>query len=152
SVQQEGSFQGLDLIPSRQGMLLLEVLLQQRSAQVGVLPIKWASFSRYLASTRISLFSELRSGVELVQSVEDYSLARRLRDMPARERHALLTITLRTFILQVLGAPADTTLDPQRPLRELGFDSLMSVELRNLLRTATGYPLPATLVYDYPTM
>ncbi|HEX7736851.1 MAG TPA: type I polyketide synthase [Ktedonobacteraceae bacterium] len=151
-IQQEGAFQGMDLIPSWQGMLILEALLQRRTAQVGVLPIKWPVFSRYATSTRLSLFSELQAGAEEAQPVEDYLLARRLLDTPARERHALLTTTLRAFILQVLGARADTTLDPRRPLRELGFDSLMSVELRNLLRAATGYPFPATLVYDYPTM
>jgi acyl carrier protein len=142
----------MDLIPSWQGMQVLEALLQQRTAQVGVLPIKWPAFSRYVTPTRLSLFSELQPGADQAQPVEDSSLAQRLRAMPAQERPALLTTTLRAFILQVLGARADTMLDPRRPLKELGFDSLMAVELRNRLRTATGYPFPATLVYDYPTM
>ncbi|GIE12752.1 type I polyketide synthase [Paractinoplanes ferrugineus] len=58
---------------------------------------------------------------------------------------------VRAEIAAAVGHADATRIAADRPLRELGFDSLMSVQLRNRLSAATGVKLPATLVFDYPT-
>jgi len=58
---------------------------------------------------------------------------------------------VRTHIAAVIGQSDPERIDPGTPLRDLGFDSLMSVELRTRLAEAVGARLPATLVFDHPT-
>ncbi|WP_162641758.1 type I polyketide synthase [Streptosporangium sp. 'caverna'] len=83
---------------------------------------------------------------------EGRRLARRLTGLAVRERDDLLLELIRQRIAEVLGyAELDSARLLSNTFKELGFDSLTAIDLRNALAAATGLRLPATLVFDYPT-
>ena len=63
----------------------------------------------------------------------------------------MLVKKVREDVAAMLGLAGASSIAPDRPLKELGLDSLMAVELRNRLSTLVGAPLPSTLAFDYPT-
>ncbi len=78
------------------------------------------------------------------------TLARRLREAPQAARVRLAEHFVRAEVAAILGHPSAEAIGPNDAFKDLGFDSLAAVELRNRLNLATGLQLPATVVFDFP--
>jgi mycoketide-CoA synthase len=85
------------------------------------------------------------------RATDSSALQRQLADRGEAEQYKLLLDLVRGHTAAVLGHDDPAAIDAKRPFSELGFDSLTAVELRNRLKAATGVPLSATAIFDYPT-
>ncbi|MFE6872413.1 SDR family NAD(P)-dependent oxidoreductase [Kitasatospora sp. NPDC057692] len=89
-------------------------------------------------------------GAETPGTPDAGALRRRLAALSEKERERELVTFVRTLAAAVLGHPGADEVGPERAFKEVGFDSLMAVELRKRLMRATGVHLRSTLVFDFP--
>jgi 4-hydroxyphenylalkanoate synthase len=114
--------------------------------------------TRALSGELPALFSGLarRPRRRLIDDIVDATqsrsaLAQRLHALAPEDQHSLLVEMVCVNAAEVLGRTAPEEIDPDTTFRDLGFDSLTGVELRNHFKTATGLTLSPTLIFDHPT-
>ncbi|MEU4933233.1 beta-ketoacyl synthase N-terminal-like domain-containing protein, partial [Streptomyces yokosukanensis] len=130
-------------------------------AALTIADFDWAAFAPGFTAVRQGrLLADLPEVEVLVRSARSAgdrtgrsasTLVAQLRGMAEGDREPFLLGLVRTQVAEVLGHSGAEDVEAGRAFREIGFDSLTAVELRNRLGAATELRLPATLVYDYPT-
>ncbi len=149
---------GIGSITPEQGVRTLGLLLNQAEANVTVLPVRWQKFFDGFPGAVPAMLRVVAKGAaqkkEAGQAVAaaGQDVKAQLAAVPEAEREALLLTFVRDQVAKVLGLEAGYALDVQVPFTSLGLDSLMAVEVRNALAAAMGRTLPASLVFDYPTI
>ncbi|MEV6109184.1 type I polyketide synthase [Streptomyces sp. NPDC051940] len=146
--------QGLPALPAERGLELFDAALQTEEPLLVPLPVNETA----LAARGDSVPPLLRGTVRptavrrtAASGAGGEGLAGRLARLTAGERARTLLDLVAEQVATVLGHESAAAVGPDRAFKELGFDSLAAVELRNGLNTATGLRLPATLVFDYPS-
>jgi acyl carrier protein len=128
--------------------------------QVAVLAADWAKFfEQFGQAEEPPLFREIAqverrraAAAQDAPAVQKESLVAQLAKVPASRRIGVLSKHAQHEAAKVLGLSDPAAIAPQQPLRDLGLDSLMAVQLRNRLSDAIGQPLPATLIFECPTV
>ncbi|WP_436848621.1 type I polyketide synthase [Streptomyces asoensis] len=165
-----GRLEGIHEMDPEPASAALGRILDRDETTAVLIDLRWDRFAPVFHAKRpTALFSEIPEAVRALargggDGDEDPATAgeaadglrARLAGVPRAEQDRELLELVRSHAGVVMGhvtltGNARDAVAPDRPFRDLGFDSLMAVELRNRVGAATGVALPATLVFDHPT-
>ncbi|MYQ69052.1 MULTISPECIES: type I polyketide synthase, partial [unclassified Streptomyces] len=121
-----------------------------------VVDVDWQSYAAVLTAARPSPLlgdlPEVRRALETAAATapDTHALRERLRGLAPAEQDRLLTDLIRAEVATALRHSSADAIDVNRAFKDLGFDSLTAVEVRNRITAATDVSLPTTLLFDYP--
>nr|AUO14847.1 Malonyl CoA-acyl carrier protein transacylase [Amycolatopsis sp.] len=153
---------GLRPMAPERAVAALQGALDRDETFLAVADVDWARFvPAFTASRRRPLIEDLPAvrhvldQLEAEQERHDEGAAagwrERLAGLPEAERDRAVLDLVRAEAAAVLGHRGAEAIGSTRPFRDLGFDSVTAVEVRNRLREVTGLRLAATAVFDHPT-
>lgn len=148
------AFRGVGSITAEQGIAALAQLMGETAVQTAVMPFDlplWQAF--YPAARNNPFFAALAGESERGggETAVPHILAQLQAAEPGRARTSVMANHVREQVAQVLRLAAER-IPFNKPLKTLGIDSLMTLELRNRLEMSLGLTLSATLIWNYPTI
>ncbi|MGF1425956.1 type I polyketide synthase [Kitasatospora sp. LaBMicrA B282] len=150
---------GMRTMAPERAIAALAAAVRHDETSVAVADLEWPRFTEVFTAARPRPLLDDLGPVEGEQApavaglaAGAAPLAERLGQLPPAQRRSVLLAELGTQAAAVLGHPAGTELDAHLSFTKLGFESLTGIELKSRLATATGLELPATLIYDHPTV
>jgi acyl transferase domain-containing protein len=149
--------EGVTAMPPDRGLAVLERLLTGAPPQVGVLPVDWKAFlSQFPDGAELPVLADVAREAgprePSAASQPESELLKRLAAVPAGERLGLVVDHIRAAVATIMGLDVAHAPEPQQGFFEMGLDSLMAIELKNDLVASLGRSLPATVVFQHPTI
>jgi acyl transferase domain-containing protein/NAD(P)-dependent dehydrogenase (short-subunit alcohol dehydrogenase family) len=159
SMKERLAVSGLTSFTPEEALGAMETMMGTDAAQAGIVAADWAQllkrrgqnespppyFANVMASrapTETSV-AEAKPAVALREMLETAAPSRR----PILVRNFVRKTACKVLGLTEVDCPADGA-----PLSEAGLDSLLAVELRNVLGKSLGMSLSATLLFDHPSI
>jgi NADP-dependent 3-hydroxy acid dehydrogenase YdfG/acyl carrier protein len=144
---------GVEVVSPAKGMALFEAALRRPEPQLMPVPLNLRQMRKSFEGTVPPLWRglvQVPKGAAKARGKKG-AWARELGALAETERMAAVLHVVRTEVARVLALSGPEAVAVERPLKELGLDSLTAVELRNALGKRADATLPATLAFDYPT-
>ena len=145
---------GVQGIHPEDGLTLLKRILRENQPQRCVIDINWSQYVHHLLPEQKSgFYSALIADLPSTGTgggAETSLIIKELSDATIEERPQLLLSFMQDLAGSVIGE--SQTLPEDAPLMEQGFDSMMAVDLKNRLNKALHSNLPASLLFEYPTL
>jgi len=156
-IQAQMAAKGVQAIPVSRALSMLDLALRRNEPQTVAAAIDWRKFSRQFRTAPAPRILEklVESGPSsssvAVQNQDWEGILDKLREAPAADRHGIVLAQVRKTLAATLRLPSAESVGVNQPLGDLGLDSLMAVEVRNVLTSVFACELSSTLIFDYPT-
>ncbi len=146
--------QGMRNFSGREALAALGRALETNPVQVIAVPFDWDKFAEFYGPNNAppafsTLISQTKAGAG--RSERSEILDQLVAAEPAQQRHEIMEAYLQEVLGRVLKL-ATRKIDRERPLGSMGLDSLMGLEFVRRLSNTLQVAVPATVVFNYPTI
>ncbi|WP_432697886.1 SDR family NAD(P)-dependent oxidoreductase [Marinobacterium sp. YM272] len=143
---------GGNALTTERALTVLEQMLLQEQPLLGVMEFDWSALTRFLPkadAARYQLIARSHDGGDSGDGGGD--LLAELLQLEPEAQLARIAEELKHSLGQILMLPAEQ-IDPEQSVYDLGFDSLMGVELITAIDDRFGVQLPAMAISESPTI
>ena len=146
---------GFGMVTPKRGLeAFTQVLQMKEQSTVGVFSLVWDNLmdNRPLSKKFVTGAVPKSANKPKASKGGDTEFTRKLKGLSGGKMDKALVEFLRRCLVSVLGLDDPSTIGMKQPFKDMGVDSLTSVELKDFISSGVGQKLPGTVVFDYPNL